>query len=195
MNNSTITSHTTFISAIKHFVRGLRMYLHNKLFNKIPFAIVRNFFVRHYLVLGKDSNILMNVEILNSAPNKDQIRIGNNTNINSRCVLDGRVGTIIIGNNVDIARETNIFTLEHDPHSDFHESRGANVVIEDYVWIASRVTILPGVRIGRGAVVASNAVVTKDVEPNAIVAGIPARKIGVRKSNLKYTHKYFPFFQ
>jgi len=195
MNHSSTASSTTFISGPKHFVRGLRMYLHNHFFNKIPFAIIRNFFVRHYLVLGKDSNILMNVEILNSAPAKKQIRIGNNTIINSRCVLDGRVGTITIGNNVDIARETNIFTLEHDPHSDFHESRGANVVIEDYVWIASRVTILPGVRIGRGAVVASNAVVTKDVEPNAIVAGIPARKIGMRQSQLKYTNNYSPFFQ
>jgi maltose O-acetyltransferase len=137
----------------------------------------------------------MNVEILNSSAKRNQIQIGDHTVINTRCLLDGRVGTIKIGNNVDIARETNIFTLEHDPHSDIHDSRSGNVVIEDYVWIASRVTILPGVTIGRGAVVASNAVVTKDVEPAAIVAGIPAKKIGVRKSGLKYTNTYFPFFQ
>ena len=182
-------------SFIKGFIKGFRLYLYNKFFNKIPFANVRNSFTRLYLVLGKNSNILMNVEILNSSRNRDQIQIGEDCVINTQCVLDGRVGTIKIGNNVDIARETNIFTLEHDPHSDTHDSRSGNVVIEDYVWIASRVTILPGVTIGRGAVVASNAVVTKDVEPYAIVAGIPAKKIGVRKSELKYTKTYFPFFQ
>jgi len=176
-------------------LKGLRMFLFNKIFNKIPFAFARNSIAKLYLVLGKDSNILMNVEILNASLKRTQIQIGNNTVVNTRCVLDGRVGTIIIGNNVDIARETNIFTLEHDPNSDFHDSRSGNVVIEDYVWIASRVTIMPGVKIGRGAVVACQAVVTKDVEPCSIVAGIPARRIGVRTSNFKYTNKYFPFFQ
>ena len=52
------------------------------------------------------------------------------------------------------------------------------MIIEDYVWLASRVTVLPGVHNGRGAVVASGAVVTKDVPPLAIVAGIPAKIIG-----------------
>lgn len=180
---------------VKHFFMGLRLYLYNRCFNRIPFACVRNFFARFYLILGQDSNILMNVEILSSSLKRRQIQIGDNCVVNARCLLDGRVGAITIGNNVDIARETNIFTLEHDPNSDVHHSRGGDVVIEDYVWIASRVTILPGVRIGRGAVVASNAVVTKDVEPMAIVAGVPAKKIGVRRSALKYNHKYFPFFQ
>lgn len=182
-------------SPIKGFFKGLRLYLFNHFFNRIPFAGVRIFFARFYLVLGRDSNIMLNVEILNASPDRRQIQIGNHCIVNSRCLLDGRVGKIIIGNNVDIARETNIFTLEHDPNSDIHDSRGGDVVIEDYVWIASRVTILPGVRIGRGAVVASNAVVTKDVEPMAIVAGVPAKKIGTRTSGLKYTKNYFPFFQ
>lgn len=189
------TSKMTFVPALRRFLSGLRMFLFNKIFNKIPFAVIRNSLAKLYLVLGKDSNILMNVEILNSSLNRRQIQIGNNSVVNSRCVLDGRVGTITIGNNVDIARETNIFTLEHDPNSDFHGPRSGNVVIEDYVWIASRVTILPGVKIGRGAVVACQAVVTKDVEPCSIVAGIPARKIGVRESKLEYVNKYFPFFQ
>ncbi len=180
---------------INPFFRGLRLYLYNRLFNKIPFSCLRNSLARLYLILGHESNILMNVEILNTSLKRGNIRIGNNTVINSYCLLDGRIGSIVIGDNVDIARETNIFTLEHDPNSDSHDSRSGNVVIEDYAWVASRVTILPGVRIGRGAVVACGAVVTKDVEPLAIVAGIPARKIGVRKSNLKYKHKYFPFFQ
>lgn len=55
------------------------------------------------------------------------------------------------------------------------------------MYLASRVTVLPGVRIGRGAVVASGAVVTKDVPPLAIVAGIPAKIIGKRSECLEYT--------
>ena len=109
------------------------------------------------------------------------ISIGNNCVVNKNVLLDGRGGQLIIGNNVDIAQETNIWTLEHDVHSDFHTSFGEDVVIEDYVWIASRCTILPGVRIGKGAVIASNSVVTKDVEPMSIVGGVPAKKLEKEK--------------
>ncbi|WP_198952521.1 acyltransferase [Mucilaginibacter sp. MD40] len=123
------------------------------------------------------------------------VSIGNNTIINQKVLLDGRGGKLVIGNNVDIAQETNIWTLEHDVHDDYHVSKGADVIIEDYVWIASRVTILPGVTIGRGAVVASNSVVTKNVEPLTIVGGVPAKLIGQRKSNLLYKLNYRPLFR
>ena len=123
------------------------------------------------------------------------IIIGNNSVINSKVLLDGRGGNIIIGNNVDIAREVNIWTLEHDPHDDYHRTKGGNVIIEDYVWIASRVTILPNVKIGKGAVIASGAVVTKDVPSMAIVGGVPAKVIGTRKSKLKYELNYKPLFR
>lgn len=53
-------------------------------------------------------------------------------------------------------------------------------IIEDDVWIGARVTVMLGVRIGRGAVVASGAVVTRDVEPYTIVGGVPARKLKMR---------------
>jgi acetyltransferase-like isoleucine patch superfamily enzyme len=180
---------------IHDYIRAFRLFCYNKIFNKLPFSSLRNLLTRLYITLGKDSNILTNVEILNDKLNKKQIVIGNNSVVNSYCLLDGRHGRIIIGNNVDIARETNIFTLEHDPNSDYYETKSGDVNIEDYVWISSRVTIMPGVRICRGAVVASNAVVTKDVEPMCIVAGIPAKVIGIRKSKLKYTIKHFPLFR
>ena len=179
----------------KGWVGGFRLYLYNRYFNRIPFCRVRLSLLRHYITLGAHSNVLMDVEILNTSLNKSQIQIGNYSVVNQRCVLDGRVGKIIIGNMVDIARETNIFTLQHDRNSDFHGTSSGDVIIENFVWIASRATVLPGVRIGRGAVVASNAVVTKDVEPMTVVAGIPARKIGERYSKLRYRHEYFPFFQ
>ncbi len=54
------------------------------------------------------------------------------------------------------------------------------VRLEDDVWLGAQVVVLPGVTVGRGAVVAAGAVVTRDVEPMSIVAGVPARKIGER---------------
>ena len=137
--------------------------------------------------------IFPRVRILNRSLNKHQIYIGSNCSVNPDCVLDGRMGKIKIHNNVDIARGTWIFTLEHDPHSDYHLPNAGDVIIEDYVWIASRVTILPGVKIGKGSVIASGAVVAKDIPPMSIVGGVPAKVIGKRKSNLKYKlkpHRY-----
>ena len=141
--------------------------------------------------IGKDSNLLRNIKINNPS----NIIIGENCVINSNSLLDGRGNKIVIGNNVDIAREVNIWTLEHDPHDDFHKTKGGDVIIEDYVWIASRVTILPGVRIGKGAVIAAGSIVTKDVPPLSIVGGIPAKTIGKRKSALKYKLYYQPMFE
>ena len=97
-----------------------------------------------------------------------------------------RGGKIIIGNCVDIAQEVRIWTLQHDYNSTDYKAVGNDVKIEDYAWIASRCTILPGVRIGKGAVVATGAVVTKDVLDYTVVGGIPARKIGVRNRDLTY---------
>lgn len=114
-----------------------------------------------------------------------RIEIGLYTTINRDCVIDGR-GGCIIGDNVDIAQEVNIWTEQHDYNNPFYETELKPVVIEDYVWIASRATILPGVKIGRGAVVAAGAIVTKDVPPLSVVAGVPARIIGKRENTMRY---------
>lgn len=166
--------------------------LWNRVFNRILFGGLRRFFARHYLTLGHNANILTGVEILNSRPDRHFIVIGENSIVNARCLLDGRHKPITIGANVDIGRECAIFTLEHDPHSDDHAVRSGAVDIEDYAWIAARVTILPGVRIGRGAVVGAGSVVTRDVLPAAIVAGNPAVQVGTRRSGLKYNTAFFP---
>ena len=170
----------------KEFGMGLRLYLYNHFLNRIPSKRIRNFFTRRYLVMGKHSSIRLGVEILNNTLKKSNITIGNNTMIDTKCILDGRVFTIKIGNNVDIARETFIYSLENDLQYDYHRVKGGNVVIEDFVCICTRVIILPGVTIGRGAVVASGAVVTKDVAPYSMVGGVPAKPIGKRGSKLLY---------
>jgi len=158
----------------------------------IPSHTIRLFFIRRTLAkVGLETHFLRGVEIRAGK----NISIGNNCAINSNVLLDGRGGKLTIGNNVDIAQETNIWTLEHDVHSDTHKDIGGDVSIEDYAWIASRVTILPGVTIGKGAVVAAGAVVTKDVPPMMIVGGVPAKVIGERKSKLAYTLNYKPLFR
>jgi len=172
--------------------KSLRLYLFNNLFTYIPFAIVRLPIARCYMTIGSQTNVCPNVKILNREVDKTQITIGNNCAINPECLLDGRYGKIIIKDNVDIGRGTWIYTLEHDPHSDYHEIRQGDVIIEENVWIASRVMILPGVTIGRGCVIASGAVVTKDMPPMSIAGGVPAKVIGQRKSKMLYKINFFP---
>lgn len=114
------------------------------------------------------------------------INIGNHVVINKRCVLDGRGAKLTIKDNVDIAQETNIWTCEHNPNDINHSSKASDVIIEDHVWIASRVTILPGIIIGHGAVVACGAVVTKNVTSLTIVGGIPAKQLSIRSNPCTY---------
>lgn len=157
------------ISGIYHFLLSILMW--------IPCHPLRRLVCKAFMKdFSWSSGIYRNVDIRSPY----RIIVGHHTNINKKCVIDGR-GGVIIGNNVDIAQETNIWTEQHDYNSPIYEAVSKPVIIEDYVWIASRATILPGVTIGRGAVVASGAVVTKNVPPFAIVGGVPAKIIGKRK--------------
>ena len=158
-----------FISGLYHFVIDIVMWLPCHPLRRLACRLLMKRF-------DSSSAIYRNVDLRSAY----RIVVGAHTNINKRCVLDGR-GGLIIGDNVDIAQETNIWTEQHDYNSPTYKSVCKEVIIEDYVWLASRVTVLPGVHIGRGAVVASSAVVTKDVPPLAIVAGVPAKIIGYRK--------------
>jgi maltose O-acetyltransferase len=108
------------------------------------------------------------------------IEIGSDTIIGNNAFLDGRA-PLIIGNHTDIAAEVLIYNSEHDITSDDFSAREEAVEIGDYVFIGARAIILPGVKIGRGAVVAAGAVVTRDVPDFAIVGGVPAKVIGERK--------------
>jgi len=178
--------------SIRKNISSLVYFFINSFVLRLPSRSLRRLVLSKCLGrLGKNSSFLRFVEIRNGR----NISIGNHTVINQRVLLDGRGGKLIIGENVDIAQDTNIWTLGHDPHGDYHEPKGGNVTIEDYVWIASRVTILPNIIIGRGAVVAANSVVTKDVPAMAIVAGAPAKIVGTRKSKLLYNLDYKPWLR
>ncbi|MEK6808068.1 MAG: acyltransferase [Nanoarchaeota archaeon] len=108
------------------------------------------------------------------------IVIGEDSIVGEGIFMDGR-DTLRIGDHVDIASQVLIYNSKHDINSDDFKSLEAPVEIGDYVFIGPRAIILPGVRIGKGAVVAAGAVVTKDVSDFEIVGGVPAQVIGERK--------------
>ncbi len=177
---------------LKTFIYYFRTYLLNHCIIYLPSHAIRIFALKLYGVkIGSGNFFRMYLKFLNPK----NILFGNNNSINQKVLFDGRGGKIVIGNNVDIGYETNIWTLEHDPNSDAHVTVAGDVIIEDYVWIASRVTILPGIKIEKGAVVASGSVVTKNISAMSIVAGVPAKVIGHRKSTLNYNPAHRAFFR
>lgn len=164
--------------------------VYNGFVTHVPSRRLRRLVLRRYLAsLGAQCSVQRGVRFLH-AP---KIFLGNNVVVNHGCLLDGRHYAITVGDNVSIGPEAVILTLGHDPHSLTFENRGGPVDIGDRAWIAYGAMVLPGVRIGEGAVVAARAVVTRDVEPFAIVAGSPARKIGERNRNLTYVLEYDPW--
>lgn len=87
---------------------------------------------------------------------------------------------VIIGNNVFIGPNCTLCTVIHAFDADQRNSgimQAKPIIIEDNVWIAANVVILPGVTVGRGAIIGAGSVVTKNVNPETIVAGNPAKFI------------------
>ena len=159
-------------------------YLRMSILRHIPSRHVRLFLLRHYgAKISKKVAMFASVDVRNPKG----LTIGNGCSIGPHVLLDARKG-LTIGQNVTIAYRATIWTLHHEMNSNDFHGKGDSTVIEEYAWICSNSIILPGVKIGRGAVVASGAVVTKDVAPYDIVGGIPAKKIGERKErNFTYT--------
>lgn len=104
-------------------------------------------------------------------------------------MLDARNG-LTMGENVNLSSNVAIYTEQHNYRaSDFScdfPGRKKSVEVGDRAWLGSNVTVLPGVTIGEGAVCCAGCMVTKDVPPYTVVAGIPAKKVGERPKDLTY---------
>jgi acetyltransferase-like isoleucine patch superfamily enzyme len=162
-------------------------YLTNYVVSGIPSFTVRH--VWYQRVLGIDvedhAAVFLGCYIWFFGPGqlrRSGVRIGAHSRINRNCCLDAR-GPLVIGQNVSISPEVAILTASHQADDPEFPVETRPVTIEDHVWIGTRATILPGVRLGRGCVVAAGAVVTRDVPPLAVVGGVPARQIGTRPAH------------
>ena len=108
------------------------------------------------------------------------IEIGQGSSLNTEIRFGVPNDKVIIGEHVQVGPRVMFETVEHGTR--YIPGKGRNgwtkpIFVEDEAWIGAGAIILQGVTIGRGAVVAAGAVVTRDVEPNSIVAGVPAKHI------------------
>ncbi len=143
----------------------------------VPFHSFRRVFFRFAgIKIGRGSTIHVGAKFYQPSG----ISIGEGSLIGDHVVLDGRA-PLRIGSHVDFASQVMIYNSQHDIHAVDFGAVSAPVTIEDYVFVGPRAIILPGVTIGKGAVVAAGAVVTKDVPAGSVVGGVPAKVIGERE--------------
>lgn len=163
---------------------------------RIPSHRIRNFMYRTIwsIKLAPKAIIYWGAEIRAGY----NLIIGEGSIIGDNVLLDAR-NKIIIGKNVNFSSRVCIYTEHHDhrdPYFGGNSDASFRVQIDDRAWIGPNVIILHSVHIGEGAVVAAGSVVTKDVPPFAIVAGIPAKVIGQRNHDLRYEFDgtHLPFY-
>lgn len=124
-----------------------------------------------------DYSVIESFACINNAVG--DVIIGDHTRIGLHNTI---IGPVEIGNNVNLAQGITVTALNHN-FSDTNkriDEQGVStnpVTIEDDVWVGANAVILPGVTIGEHCVVAAGAIVTKDVPPHSLVAGVPAKVI------------------
>jgi serine acetyltransferase len=167
---------------MKRFRAGASFYVSERI-GRLPVRWLRLALARRLLGL----NVARSARVYRWAEMRaaGSISIGEGSIVGLWSTLDGRSG-ISIGRNVNLSSEVAIWTLQHDHSDKEFATNGGPVTIGDRAWISFRSTILPGVSIGEGAVVAAGSVVTRDVAPFAIVGGVPAKVIGKRSRDLTY---------
>lgn len=180
-------SRKSLLSAIKHVYVSFTEYYLFRL-SHTPSHRLRNFIYKHIckMKIDKDVVIYYGLEVREPA----NISMARGVIIGDNSILDGRNG-IHIGEDVVFASNVRIWTEQHDHEDPWFRCSTQHhgpVIIDKHAWIGSHTIILHSVHIGEGAVVAAGAVVTHDVPPFTIVAGIPAKKIGERNRDLKYVN-------
>lgn len=143
-----------------------------------PNAAIFNYFYRPWLLRRAGVEIAPEVSILPGVQvTPGNLAIGYQTFINAGCRL-ACGGGLSIGSYCQISARVVFETIDHELQpvvGGKRPSLPAPITIGDHVWIGSGAIVLPGVTIGEGAVVAAGAIVTRDVPPRTVVAGVPAK--------------------
>jgi acetyltransferase-like isoleucine patch superfamily enzyme len=159
-------------------------YALNHVVNRIPMVGAR---VRAYSLMGvkfdepSSAHISLGVDMWVGY----RLSMGARSAIGQRCYIDARAG-LRIDEDVSISREAGLLTATHIPDDPDFDARLLPIHLERNCWIGMRALILPGVRVGEGAIVAAGALVRSDVMPYTIVGGVPARVLGTRKGPMSY---------
>lgn len=170
---------------LKGIIVGIVSTLSERIIPSLPSRHLRNWFIRLCGVrAGENVKFYPNFSVRN--PRGLEIEEG--VSIGPNVLLDARKGLKICKSAV-IAYEAIIWSLNHDYDDVYFSGKGSKTEIGAYSWICSRAIILPGIKVGEGAIVASGAVVTKDVPPYTIVGGVPAKEIGKREMK-EYKYSY-----
>lgn len=139
--------------------------------------------LRYSLLKSMSDNVGDNVYIGKyvTIKNFHNIQIGNNVSIHDCCYIDG-AGELTIGNNVSIAHHCSILTVNHQWNDSekpikYNSEVFKPVVIHDDTWLGCGVRVLAGVTIASRSILAAGSIVNKNVEPNSIYGGVPAKLI------------------
>lgn len=165
-------SHLILWLIYKHLISHLPYSPGNRLREKILKRILGR--------MGEGSHVSTQVSIISP----ENVFLDERVGVANRVILDGR-GGISIGKDSIIGFESIILSCTHKSSSRDIPIRDQGmyqkkISIGEDVWIGARALIMPGVKIGQGAIIGANAVVSRDVEPYAIMGGVPARLIKYR---------------
>ena len=157
-----------------------RRMLWNNFFSYTPGSWLRIFIFKHMFNAKIGSNVLFWAGIKVDGLVDSNVVVGNGSQL-ARGLLINCSSGLSIGENVFFGHDVSLYGADHDPDDLLMPARYAPITIADGVWIASKASILKGVKVERGAIVSYGAVVTKAVPAFSIVGGIPAKIIRFRK--------------
>ncbi len=174
-------------------------YATNHVIAHIPSYTVRHAWYRFVWGwrIGRGASVLMGQRLVVGGLrwSRGLVAIGEDSVLNHGCVLMPFL-PISIGDHVSVSSGVSLITGGHDFDDPTFAGYASPITIEDYVWIGMNATILGGVTIGKGAVVAAGALVWKDVPPFTVVAGVPARAVKRRKlEHPAYQLAFRPLFE
>lgn len=162
------------MSFIEKYAGSLFGWLRQSYYNKRY-----NYFRQHYKICSNFAFNGTDIRIYGTGT----IILGKDSYIGTNSTIELYPGQkVIIGEHCAISHNVRMYTSSANPDDDFTDTinktaKIGNIIIGNGVWIGANVFINPGVRIGDNAVIGANSVVTKDVEPYAIVGGVPAKLI------------------